>query len=408
VAIAYAHRRQGYEGGNVPGLFVSQANNDLFLMISEDGGNTWADPINVTNWPEPDFNCASGDSLACNGDTLRLYTDTDIMFDPSGFIHVAFTTCVHFEVGGRDFGSGVYRQQSGLWHWGEEYQEFTPIFNDYNFYYNLDSSAFLEEGAWQFNSQRPNLAWDETTGYMYCSIWKYEGDQWNDALYRMADAYVSVSCNRGRTWSEAVNVTDTDGGQDTPAPGSMSERDITIADRVTNGFLHMSYVMDHDAGGVPQQEGVATLCEVYYQRIPVSEIPVTPILNPYWPALHIDSTGFPGIVVPLDTSAAGLCATGISDDDPSLRPESFALYQNYPNPFNPSTKIAFDLVRDARVTLKVFNVMGQEVATLIEGKLLTAGAQNVAFDASTLASGVYLYRLTVDGVTASKKMVLMK
>ena len=411
VVIAYTYSR--YDYNNLEGLFIEQANNNLYLLMSEDGGNNWAEPVNVTNWQDPDYNCASGDTLECNKDTLRLYTDTGILFDEYGNLHVVFTTITFFELGGNGLGPGTFafRQQSGIWHWGEEYQEFTPVYNDYNFYYNLDTTAFLDEGAWQFNAQRPTLAWDDSTDYLYCSIWHYESDQWTEGLFRMGDAYVSVSCNRGRSWSEAVNVTDTDGGQDTPAPGSLSERDITLADKVTydatGGYLHMSYVLDHDAGAVIQTppEGVATLNEMYYQRIPVNEIPLTPLVDPYWPALHVDSTGFPGMIVPLDPEE---CLTSVGDDRPSLRPESFALYQNYPNPFNPSTKIAFDLVRDARVTLKVFNVMGQEVATLIDGKVMTAGAQNVAFDASSLASGVYLYRVTVDGVTASKKMVLMK
>jgi photosystem II stability/assembly factor-like uncharacterized protein len=73
-------------------------------------------------------------------------------------------------------------------------------------------------------------------------------------------------------------------------------------------------------------------------------------------------------------------------------PEKFALYQNYPNPFNPSTIIQFDLPRQARVTLKVYNTLGQEVAVLIN-EILNAGKHQAHFDAAKLASGVYFYRL---------------
>jgi hypothetical protein len=72
------------------------------------------------------------------------------------------------------------------------------------------------------------------------------------------------------------------------------------------------------------------------------------------------------------------------------------------------TNIQFDLVRDAKVTLKVFNVLGQEVATLFDAQPLRAGVQTAVFDASVLASGVYVYRLDANGVTASRKMVVMK
>jgi hypothetical protein len=73
-------------------------------------------------------------------------------------------------------------------------------------------------------------------------------------------------------------------------------------------------------------------------------------------------------------------------------PQSFALYQNYPNPFNPSTTIEFALPKSAFITLKVYNLLGEEVATLVAEKRV-AGIHKINWDASGLASGVYLYRL---------------
>jgi hypothetical protein len=91
-------------------------------------------------------------------------------------------------------------------------------------------------------------------------------------------------------------------------------------------------------------------------------------------------------------------------------PMKYNLAQNYPNPFNPVTTIEFDLPEDAFVTLKIYNVLGQEVATLIDREEFTEGSNAVEFDASTLASGVYYYRLIVnDGqFTQVKKMMLVK
>ncbi len=90
----------------------------------------------------------------------------------------------------------------------------------------------------------------------------------------------------------------------------------------------------------------------------------------------------------------------------------YALHQNYPNPFNPSTKIEFSLAIDSKVNLKVFDVLGQEVVTLINTDLV-AGAHNINFDASNLNSGVYFYRLEAQGVngatfTLTRKMILTK
>ena len=93
-------------------------------------------------------------------------------------------------------------------------------------------------------------------------------------------------------------------------------------------------------------------------------------------------------------------------------PKVFALDQNYPNPFNPSTKIAFRLAVDSKVSLKVFDVLGQEVVTLVNTNLV-AGSHNVNFDASSLNSGIYFYRIEATGIDGTnfvdvKKMILTK
>lgn len=81
-------------------------------------------------------------------------------------------------------------------------------------------------------------------------------------------------------------------------------------------------------------------------------------------------------------------------------PEELTLYQNYPNPFNPTTVIEFDLLEDSKVTLRVYNMLGQEVSTLLDGAFTEAGTQEVEFDASELPSGVYFYRLMAEMIEA--------
>ena len=91
-------------------------------------------------------------------------------------------------------------------------------------------------------------------------------------------------------------------------------------------------------------------------------------------------------------------------------PESFALEQNYPNPFNPSTIIRYSLPREGVVTLKVYNVLGQEVATLLNNEKQDEGEFEVEFNASTLSSGVYFYRMNVNNgeFVSVKKLMLLK
>jgi len=88
-------------------------------------------------------------------------------------------------------------------------------------------------------------------------------------------------------------------------------------------------------------------------------------------------------------------------------PASFSLSQNYPNPFNPTTVINYTVPKSSFVSLKVYNILGQEVATLYQG-FQKAGEYKTNFDASKLSSGVYLYRLQANGFNEAKKMILMK
>lgn len=96
--------------------------------------------------------------------------------------------------------------------------------------------------------------------------------------------------------------------------------------------------------------------------------------------------------------------TGISEGKFS---ETFTLNQNYPNPFNPSTTISYQLAKQSYVTLRIFDLNGREVATLVNS-VEQPGYKSVEFDASNLSSGVYYYRLQAGNFTETKKLVLLK
>ncbi|AFH50566.1 Fibronectin type III domain protein [Ignavibacterium album JCM 16511] len=90
-----------------------------------------------------------------------------------------------------------------------------------------------------------------------------------------------------------------------------------------------------------------------------------------------------------------------------ISPSKFELAQNYPNPFNPTTAISFTIPQSGNVKLAVYNLLGQEVAVLVN-EFREAGTYDVGFNASNLNSGVYLYKLEVNGLTFTKKMTLLK
>lgn len=99
-------------------------------------------------------------------------------------------------------------------------------------------------------------------------------------------------------------------------------------------------------------------------------------------------------------------SVGISQISSSI-PELFALYNNYPNPFNPKTIIKFDISKNAFVKLKIFNMLGEELSTLVSQDL-NAGSYSVDFDGAGLSSGIYFYRIEAQDFSQTKRMVLTK
>jgi len=105
------------------------------------------------------------------------------------------------------------------------------------------------------------------------------------------------------------------------------------------------------------------------------------------------------------TSNGGL--TFVDEVEIQLIPKYLNLYQNYPNPFNPITKIKFDIPTSSAVTLKIYDVIGKEVETLIN-EYKVQGIYEIEFDGSEYASGIYFYKLTSGKFTSVKKLILLK
>jgi hypothetical protein len=99
--------------------------------------------------------------------------------------------------------------------------------------------------------------------------------------------------------------------------------------------------------------------------------------------------------------------TGIVEREGGSLPEKYVLEQNYPNPFNPSTTIRFQILNSSQVKLKVFDIVGREVATLVDERL-QPGSYETTFNAKGLASGVYLYRIQAGNFVETKRLILLK
>lgn len=97
--------------------------------------------------------------------------------------------------------------------------------------------------------------------------------------------------------------------------------------------------------------------------------------------------------------------TGVDNNEPI--PNRYLLLQNYPNPFNPTTMIEYEIPENDFVSLKVYDIIGNEIAELINN-YQTAGKYNIAFDGKNLSNGVYIYKLTVGNYSQARKMLLLK
>jgi hypothetical protein len=121
--------------------------------------------------------------------------------------------------------------------------------------------------------------------------------------------------------------------------------------------------------------------------------------SPLAPALIIDEL--------MISNSWSTIITGVAKEEGTV-PTDFSLNQNYPNPFNPTTQIAFSIPQTGNYALKIYDILGKEIETLVNNEQLSSGKYSVTFNAKNLASGTYIYRLTGNGVNMSNKMLLVK
>ena len=144
----------------------------------------------------------------------------------------------------------------------------------------------------------------------------------------------------------------------------------------------------------------------YYLTIDASGNPEYPyLIGPtYYGVVTAGNTGPGGGHVTITEPVNQYIPTGITG---TTEPVNFALYQNYPNPFNPETNIKFDIMKSDFISLKVFDINGKEVATLVNEKMNT-GSYTMKFNAASLSSGIYYYSLKTSTNTITNKMLLVK
>lgn len=221
------------------------------------------------------------------------------------------------------------------------------------------------------------------------------------------------------TTAVSLSVTNVSSGHTVPAPKVITVAELNLNGENYEGQLITIKNVTKTSGTWPGATGssVTLTCTANGTADPLSMRITKPseligAAEPVWPK---DVTG---IATQFSTSTGGYQITPryISDFATVTAVEEqvigntykfYGLEQNYPNPFNPSTVISFTVERSGVVSLKVYNALGTEVATLVDG-YKAAGNHTVSFTAANLPSGVYYYRLTSEGIQSVKKMMLMK
>ncbi len=273
----------------------------------------------------------------------------DVLVTSDGVVHVAWSNYLN------DAGNLFLSLDAPIMYWNSASQTIRNI----AFPYPDTTMGNGPPGRDGNYATQPDLAANATGSTIYCVFSQGipERDVNNNPYEHV---YAVASLDGGTTWRPAVDIT----------PGSGFDAAFPSIPDFVQDTLYVSYLADALAGNFLSNNHSQTQVAVMWLRVPVSVIA---------------SAGQPG----------------------GELPQTYSLKQNYPNPFNPSTTIRFTLPKEEFVTLKVYNMLGQEIRTLVN-EIRQAGEYGAAFDAVNLPSGVYLYRLSAGSYLDTKKMVLMK
>ncbi len=305
---------------------------------------------------------------------LQWYTDREEnIFVQDGMLHIR---ALEEEISGRDYSSARIRSyQKGEWTYGR---------------FEVRAKLPRGQGLWP-------------------AIWMLPTDQ----VYG------------GWPQSGEIDIMEAKGHEENIVYGSVHYGDPFPGNRVRTGTIELdegTFTDEFHVFSIEWQPGIIRFYvddQLYYLVTPNN-------LNPYnWPfdqdfhfLLNVavggnfsgnpdDTTVFPQeMIVDYVRVYQDAELVSIGDDGPDT-PGEINLKQNYPNPFNPTTQIEYNLPEAGEVSLEVFNMMGQKVATLVNSTQ-SAGSHTVSFDGSELASGMYLYRLTAGAQVLTQKMTLVK
>jgi hypothetical protein len=204
---------------------------------------------------------------------------------------------------------------------------------------------------------------------------------------------------------------------------NFSEKALSVngADQVPLSPIYVTFNINPGEQGGGSASGFKHEEETGRAHNVVATLPEDAGYSPLWMVNVYDNVDFENVHDLQSALAANILANGVANvncpvvlieeptgvEETSSLPQEYQLSQNYPNPFNPTTQIKFAIANSEKVSLKIYNVIGQQVAELVN-EVLPAGNYSVSWNARNVSSGVYFYTITTDHFSASKKMVLLK
>jgi hypothetical protein len=322
--------------------------NDIYYVESTDGisWNGYLPKYNITDYGH------QGGWLWAWAEVSALYDYNDNLHIIWNAQYISYTPQPHYVVA--DAHLYHYDVSSGSIH----------AFGDF---YQVWPDSGCDFGQWNFAFAKFSIAADRANN-LYVTYTSWNSGDCSQGGYANGDIFLQYSTDNGAAWSNPINLTNSQ----TPdcLPGDCESDHWSSLAEVADTAIHLFYVNDRDAGSIPNFEGTVTDNPMIY--LPYSD---------------------------------GLPLTGIEDD--INKPQAFSLSQNYPNPFNARTTIKYSLKKKSSISLSIYNITGQKVATLNEGNQ-EAGDHQIVWNAEDVSSGIYFARLESEDKSQSIRMTLLK
>ncbi|HEX2925106.1 MAG TPA: YCF48-related protein [Ruminiclostridium sp.] len=370
------------------------------IVLSNDGGKTWekslssnSDSVSLQSIFYKNSNeiwaAGSRSSVLWSTDKGKNWNKINLDALNNRFNDIAFPDdTTGFIIGGGTESGIIYAgkaaqdKSSLIW---QKAKEFPFVLNKIKF--TKAGTGYIAGGTKIMKSTDRGLTWKELQMPVEATF--YTLDAIDNYVWTVAGKNILVSTDAGSTWN-SIKAFDYFG----PNPSAQNVRAMAFADTLNGALGLVGRMIRTTDGGLTWKED-NKIPSIFANSLDFADNG------------HAWAAGYDGMILYYNAQLTN--ANEDSDVEDLARLSSYSLGQNYPNPFNPQTTIRYSITTMGIVSLKIYDILGNEIAALIN-EIKSPGTYNISFDASKyrLSSGVYIYRLQVNDYTASKKLLFLK